>query len=972
MSDPKLISPLLDNFIIGDPISEHDGVLCCPAISKETDEKYIVKIISIPESQTQVDALLLSGAFADRDSVTRYFKSIADSIIEEIGILQKLAQLEGFTSVDAYQIVAKDDGLGFDIYLLSAYRSTLRHLLRKTPMTHAKALNLGLDLCAALSVARRMGYMYVDLKPTNIYLDDSQEFRIGDLGFLNIGSLQYASLPERYNSEYTPPEIADAFSDLNQTLDVYAVGLILYQVYNNGNLPEMTAESIPAPAYADTEMSAIILKACAANHEDRWQSPVEMGQALVNYMQQKGAPDVLIVPADNVTTDTNVTAGMYEGNSEKAGAAGCTIDSVQEGPVTEESIYEEDSEGNLVLIGHNITDTADVSDMDYSGISDDVYDLIAQVDELIAHETPAPVVQPEPIDVPIPQVVIPEKSNEDEAAIEARLADFGDLQDAGLSESEDQEDFESEDYEDEYDDYAPPRRRRHTGWIIWVLILLIIGMITAGAFWGYNNYYLQSIEDVTTSLEDGGTLIVTVTTNVNEKSLIVICKDLYGNTRRSPVLNGTARFTGLTPASKYNVVVTISGFHKLIGKTTTSVETPAQTEISDLAAITASTDGSVLLTFKVNGPGAEQWNVSYKDKSGTENNIVFTGDNVTVNGLTVGQEYTFTITPVDDIDLVGKNTIKYVARSVVRAANMVITGCYDNNLCVEWKSDTGIIVDSWTVNCFNDDNTFNTSMTVKETSAIIKVPDDSDGYTVVITANGMQVSERIHHTKGTTTITDFIVSETTNGTMNIKWKASGGNPEQGFILKYTVDGMPPAYIPISFESPATIDPIVPGGKYVFEILSTNNVPVIYRCTTTYTANKVDVLDKLHSIGVSRNDLTFTMCQTPEVENWREIDNSNWDIRSTFTTNESISLIGQVKVQYDATIEEPIEAVFIIRNEAGDVVALTAETTAWNVLVKDGLFKLDLPTIPAVSGKYDVTLLLNNSTAYITTITITGK
>ena len=80
----------------------------------------------------------------------------------------------------------------------------------------------------------------------------------------------------------------------------------------------------------------------------------------------------------------------------------------------------------------------------------------------------------------------------------------------------------------------------------------------------------------------------------------------------------------------------------------------------------------------------------------------------------------------------------------------------------------------------------------------------------------------------------------------------------------------------------------------------------------------------------------------------------------------------MKVQYDATIEEPIKAVFIIRNEAGDVVALTAETTAWNVLVKDGLFKLDLPTIPAVSGKYDVTLLLNNSTAYITTITITGK
>ena len=29
MSEPKLISPLLDKFIMGDPISEHDGVQCC-------------------------------------------------------------------------------------------------------------------------------------------------------------------------------------------------------------------------------------------------------------------------------------------------------------------------------------------------------------------------------------------------------------------------------------------------------------------------------------------------------------------------------------------------------------------------------------------------------------------------------------------------------------------------------------------------------------------------------------------------------------------------------------------------------------------------------------------------------------------------------------------------------------------------------------------------------------------------------
>ena len=62
LSDPKLISPLLDRFMIGEMLSCHDGVRCYPAMREDSDEKYIVKIISVPASPKQLDALLLSGA----------------------------------------------------------------------------------------------------------------------------------------------------------------------------------------------------------------------------------------------------------------------------------------------------------------------------------------------------------------------------------------------------------------------------------------------------------------------------------------------------------------------------------------------------------------------------------------------------------------------------------------------------------------------------------------------------------------------------------------------------------------------------------------------------------------------------------------------------------------------------------------------------------------------------------------------
>jgi len=78
LSEVKLISPLLDGFSVGNPISEHHGVRCCPAIKENTDKKYILKIISVPATQTQMDALLLTGAYKDPAAAMDYFFKGAD------------------------------------------------------------------------------------------------------------------------------------------------------------------------------------------------------------------------------------------------------------------------------------------------------------------------------------------------------------------------------------------------------------------------------------------------------------------------------------------------------------------------------------------------------------------------------------------------------------------------------------------------------------------------------------------------------------------------------------------------------------------------------------------------------------------------------------------------------------------------------------------------------------------------------
>ena len=283
MSEQKLVSPLLDGFSMGNPMSEHDGVRCCPAIKENSDKKYIVKIITIPAAQTQLDALLLAGAYKDPADAMDYFKSVGEGVMKEAELLKTLSRLDGFLAYDGWQMEPiTRRRLGYEVYLVGSYKRSLDKYVKKNPVTHLEAVNLGLDLCAALTVCREAGSLYVDLKPTNIFMSEKKEYRIGDLGFVSLDALHYTALPEKYRSPYTPPELHDPMADLNLTVDTYAVGMILYQLYNDGHLPfkeKAPEEALPNPINADYELSEIIMKAIHPDPAQRWSDPRDMGKA---------------------------------------------------------------------------------------------------------------------------------------------------------------------------------------------------------------------------------------------------------------------------------------------------------------------------------------------------------------------------------------------------------------------------------------------------------------------------------------------------------------------------------------------------------------------------------------------------------------------------------------------------------------------------------------------------------------------
>ncbi|MBR4017573.1 MAG: protein kinase [Oscillospiraceae bacterium] len=998
MSKIRLVSPLLDNFLVGDPISQHHGIRCCPAIEQETDEKYILKIISVPATPSQMDALLLSGAYNDESSALEYFRQIADEIVGEVSVLENLAQVEGFIPFSGYQVVPMESGKGFEIYILSKYKRTLSKHFKKHIFTHLDALNLGLDLCASLSVCRRNGYIYADLKPNNILVTDQRLFRIGDLGFFAMDSLKYASLPEKYQSIYTPPEIRDAFSALNATIDIYAAGLILYQTYNNGELPFndeiQPGDKLPAPLYADYEMSEIILKACDPTPENRWQDPMQMGQAIVSYMQRNGANDIPIVPMpvqDEITEESVeeseeeiseiVAEESVDADSETINATESVIEE-DTSSIEETSAEESDTESTEVLsfeesqFNDTENDNPDLPAAeeileelgeDYNAITDEVTDILSQADELAELEVPEPVIVPDHIElvVPEPHVEVDEEIIEEiTESTEPAEQMSGNEDDEPIAIVTPADEFEElfiveNNSEHEYSDDFEDIPKKNIPWVRYAIIAFaIIALLIAGIYY-YRHHYLLPIDHIDVQ-GDKDTLTVFVTTDIDESLLQVICSDTFGNKIPAPVIDGKAEFTGLVPNTAYSVKVNAKGFHRLTGNISTAYSTPIQSNIVQFDAITGTTQDSVVLSFTVEGPSCNEWDVVYSADG--EDDRVATFDQqqmVTITDLTVGKEYTFTLRPKQPLYITGLNQIKFTPQELIRAEKLEAISCINNTLTVKWSAPEGAIVSGWSVRCHND--SYSQTIVTTDTVATFQDLDHTAEYDIEVKAVGMSVGEKIFVSANSVTVTDFKVDTSVNGKFTFTWQASQPVPEDGWILRYSIIGTGREQTISCASNSVVIDSVVPNATYTVQLEDIKGNVLLGSKAQITSGNAPDLQEKFNSFTLTRGDLTFQMCKTPSRPNWGRYDLSASDYRTEFSVGESASyLVRTTKGYHDS---KKVTTLFVIRNEKGTPIIASSQTKSWSDMWSNYNCKLEIPSMPATPGTYTIEIYFNSGLAH---------
>ena len=1002
MSESNLVSPLLDGFALGAPMSNRPGVCCCPAMKEGSDQKYIVKILSVPPSQTQLDALLVTGAYKDPAAALDYFRQQADDAAAEAEFLQSMAALDGFQAYDGWQVTPmKKNRLGYHVYLVSKYSRTLEKNLRRTAITHLQAVNMALDLCRALSLCRRAGHLYVDLKPTNVVLDETGHYRIADLGFVSTRFLSYTSMPEKYLSPYSAPETRDPMATLNQTVDTYALGLILYRIYNGGKLPELPEDPqqpLEAPAYADEAMTAIILKALSPAPEDRYQDPADFGKALADYLQTAAPTDEPIAPPVPEAPQAPVKE-PEDTAADTAEATSAPEETVVEAPVPEEAAPQEpvpaapapesgaeDDTFRIPDFTDPLTDVTDFTETEEAlSALDDIlpgsFDVVPeaaasqasvsdstirmdfpessapQPDESVLNQgtvrfSPAGAAVQEPEDDVVFPVITPK--TEDSFDLDSELNSVKDLLKTPKYPEMKPHPVRKPVMQNVTPVDVEKNRRGKAPLVITLLLVLAVGV---GFFfnWFYRNFYLLTVTSISvTGTQDEMT--VTLNTDAADSLLTVSCTDAYGNTMTSPVSGGKAVFTGLSPNALYNVLVNVDGLHKLTGQISDVFTTEGQTEIVSLTAVTGQEEGSVLLSLTISGHEPEGWIASAACEG--EDNVMqnFTGHSVTLKGLRVGKEYTIRITASDNSQLAGQTSIKYTVLSLISASNLDVISRLDGDLTIGWDGPATPVA-SWTVRCYSDD--YDETQTVTGTIATFRGTSNDKAYTIEVTPAGMTQPTRLNISANPITITAFDVTENDEGGLDVSWSFDGKAPADGWLLMYAMGSSTSSSVIKCSEAQGTIAPKVPGTTYNLTLQLTDDTS-IFGGTQSYTTAAPEGFS---TQGLSADKITSKLLKTPGTS-WLADDVKSEDYTNSFQSGDNLSMVLEATVKFYVQHED-ISVMYVYRDSDGNPIPslISTETLDWYDLFFDGnyqLGELDLPKAPTEAGSYSVTVYFNGS------------
>ena len=273
------------------------------------DYKSAIKIITIPRNKSEITSAKAEG-MSDRD-LTAYYEGVIGKLVQEFALMSKLKGTANIVSYEDHAVKAHESELGWDIFIRMEYLKPLIDYMAENNMSRRDIVTLGIDICKALELCQKYNIIHRDIKPENIFISENGDYKLGDFGiarpFEEKEGNQSLSLTSGIGTHsYMAPEMYKT-KHYDSTVDIYALGLVLYRLLNNNRgpflpaYPAMITENdrelafvkrirgaeISKPARDSGRLAEIALRACSPDPKNRYSSPIQMRQELESILPPK-------------------------------------------------------------------------------------------------------------------------------------------------------------------------------------------------------------------------------------------------------------------------------------------------------------------------------------------------------------------------------------------------------------------------------------------------------------------------------------------------------------------------------------------------------------------------------------------------------------------------------------------------------------------------------------------------------------
>ena len=270
------------------------------AARSDAGKKYYsaIKVMTIPADPEEIELVRAEGL--DEKSTREYFHEIVQGCIQEITMMMDYRGTANIVNVEDYKVIEHKDSIGWDIFIRMERLLCLKEIMKRRRLEEDEIIDLGIGISAALIDCETDDVIHRDIKPANIFLHQKTgAYKLGDFGIATRMSRAERGMSCKGTYDYMAPEIFSS-DTYDQTVDIYALGLVLYRLCNENKGPfidlgagtmrpsdaeranglRLSGTELPAPAHASADLARIIGKAVRFRPEERYRDAREMNAAL--------------------------------------------------------------------------------------------------------------------------------------------------------------------------------------------------------------------------------------------------------------------------------------------------------------------------------------------------------------------------------------------------------------------------------------------------------------------------------------------------------------------------------------------------------------------------------------------------------------------------------------------------------------------------------------------------------------------